>query len=269
MTTTPLWPPPFFAKSRYSLLFPPAAVMLSVPLCASRVTAKSTKQKNNNTIFQLLSDIQKFSMGTTVWQQHVKRTYRNMTIKTTDWLNWAMQVHVLCNNQLWPIPFLCCVALTSTPLWPYHCPSVLSYLTGSGVGVWGSTVNRSIIQSCIITSVTWIQQAPKQLSETTKVVLEKLMYFQCRRFSTTRGQNCWAIKLCKRTLTITTFTMHTGIMCQYWSCWPNNSQRTFVSSTFLCNLKILCFCFNFHWAVQIFWTRATCNCYHFWRKIHK
>ena len=43
----------------------------------------------------------------------------------------------------------------------YHCPSFLSYFTGSGVGVWGSTVNRSnkIVTSNNITRP-WILPSP-------------------------------------------------------------------------------------------------------------
>ena len=54
-----------------------------------------------------------------------------------------IQVAIRCNVKELS-PFFCWVSLTSTPSWVYHCPSFLSYLTGSGVGVWGSTFNRSV-----------------------------------------------------------------------------------------------------------------------------
>ena len=40
----PLCPPPFFAKSRYSVLFPPAASSVFVPCWASIDTANSVQQ---------------------------------------------------------------------------------------------------------------------------------------------------------------------------------------------------------------------------------
>ena len=64
-------------------------------------------------------------------------SYRNKKAKLEKWF-W----------KLLPVentPFLDCVSLTSTPSWVYHCPSFLSYLTGSGVGVWGVNVNRSVL----------------------------------------------------------------------------------------------------------------------------
>ena len=65
-------------------------------------------------------------------------------IKCSHQLHWSKREFLSLKYMLmWTSPFLCCVSLTSTPSWVYHCPSVLSYFTGSGVGVWGSTVNKS------------------------------------------------------------------------------------------------------------------------------
>ena len=45
---SPLWPPPFFAKSRYSVLFPPAATTCSTLFCLSTETIVSTKQTTHS-----------------------------------------------------------------------------------------------------------------------------------------------------------------------------------------------------------------------------
>ena len=41
---------------------------------------------------------------------------------------------------------------------------------------------------------------------------------------------------------------------------------TFVSSTFLCNLKVLCICVNLYGAVGTWWTWTGGNRHHLWRK---
>ena len=41
---------------------------------------------------------------------------------------------------------------------------------------------------------------------------------------------------------------------------------TFVSSTLLCNLKVLCICANLYGAVGTWWTWTGSNCHHLWRK---
>ena len=147
--------------------------------------------------------------------------FRSVTLKQA-WLLTSNLKHMVLVMLI--EPFLCCVSLISTPSWVYHCPSVLSYLTGSGVGVWVSSVNKS---------------ASKQ----THLLNQKLTKLNILRWMSSRPFMA---------------SLSTSFAHNY-----NNMFLTFTSSTFLCNLKIFCICLDVHWTVQG-WRWLTRHCHHFW-----
>ena len=100
------------------------------------IQIKLTKIKTTDHNFTANNQTQEQLTISINWQMKPQYySYRNRETKLEK-LFWKLPVE--------NTPFLDCVSLTSTPSWVYHCPSFLSYLTGSGVGVWGVNVNRSV-----------------------------------------------------------------------------------------------------------------------------
>ena len=146
----PLCPPPFFAIFKYAVSFSTSTELVIFGDLGLEHTVTISEKRgvvySTNKLFPLKECSAKYGFDTTVleWIAHFLWFMIYIPVPYISKSHGGLQFSPLgeIGHQL--VPFLACVSPTSTPSWVYHWPSFLSNFAGSGVGLCGSIVNKSI-----------------------------------------------------------------------------------------------------------------------------